>query len=337
MNQAEGGERIIEIALERLRFFTDHPFQVKNDLDMEELRQSIKKLGILTPLLVRPNMEGCYEIISGHRRYMAAKSLGYEKLPAVIRVLSNDDAIITMVDTNLRRERILPSEKAMAYRMKYDAIKRKSGRKKRGQIDPQMLGKRSVEVLSETTQDSAKQIQRYLKLTDLIPELLNKLDTGELSLNPAVALSYLPKTEQEELVQALEYTQSLPSLSQAQRMKKLSMDTGITFDQMVEILSEIKQSPMQRVCFKNDQLYRFFPRTYSAEKMQTEIVKILTLWAENNLSVYAQGVYFMDFRTNNMWGHTWYDTLDKVNRDGNNISFAYIVFAQHIQLEIASQ
>ena len=189
-------ERIIEIETERLRTFQNHPFKVADDQQMTQLIESIKHYGILTPLIIRPLPEGVYEIISGHRRKYAAQQLGYRKVPVVIRVLKDEDAVISMVDSNLQRENISPSEKAFALKMKYDAMKRKSGRRKKGQIDYQMKGKKAVQIIGDESGDSPKQVQRYLKITELIPELLQYLDDQKLSFNPAFELAFLKEEEQ---------------------------------------------------------------------------------------------------------------------------------------------
>jgi len=205
-------ERIIEIETERLRTFQNHPFKVADDQQMTQLIESIKHYGILTPLIIRPLPEGVYEIISGHRRKYAAQQLGYRKVPVVIRVLKDEDAVISMVDSNLQRENISPSEKAFALKMKYDAMKRKSGRRKKGQIDYQMKGKKTVQIIGDESGDSPKQVQRYLKITELIPELLQYLDDQKLSFNPAFELAFLKEEEQRMVFSAMEYTQSMPFL-----------------------------------------------------------------------------------------------------------------------------
>ena len=197
-------ERIIEIEIERLRDFRNHPFQIKEDQEMKDLMDSIRLYGILTPLIVRPLPDGVYEIVSGHRRKYAAERLGYRKVPVIIRVLTDDDAIIGMVDSNLHREHVLPSEKAFAIKMKYEAIKRNTGRKKKGgQEDARPKGVRSIHILSEQTGDSAKQIQRYLKLTELMPELLEMLDNGKISFNPAYEIAFLPVNQQQKVLEAI--------------------------------------------------------------------------------------------------------------------------------------
>lgn len=273
-------EKIVEIELERLRTFQNHPFKVQADSQMIELQDSIKKYGILNPLIVRPRPDAMYEIISGHRRRFAAEQLGYRKVPVIIRVLQDDEAVISMVDSNLQRERISPSEKAFAYKMKYDVIKRKTGRRKCGQIDHHS-GKKSIEIIGAESGESPKQVQRYIKMTDLIPELLEKVDDGTMGFTPAVQISYLKKKDQEKMLEAMDYSQCTPSLSQAQRMKRMSVEGNLTLEAMQEILSEIKQKEIDRVIFKNEQLYRFFPSSYTAEQMRREILEILKLWMSN--------------------------------------------------------
>ena len=242
---------------------------------------SIRLYGILTPLIVRPLPDGVYEIVSGHRRKYAAKKLGYRKVPVIIRVLTDDEAIIGMVDSNLHREHVLPSEKAFAIKMKYEAIKRNNGRKKKsGQEDARPKGVRSIHILSKQTGDSAKQIQRYLKLTELMPELLEMLDKGRISFNPAYEIAFLPVNQQQKVIEAMHAVQSAPSLSQAQRIRELGQEGTLTVAKAREILAEIKKGEINRVTFKNEQLYQFFPRNYPAKKMKQDILDILKLWDE---------------------------------------------------------
>ena len=275
-------EKIISIEIERLKDFKDHPFRVRSDRDMQKLLASIKQYGILSPLIVRPIPEGVYEIISGHRRKYAAQQLGYRKVPVIIRAMKDDEAVISMIDANLQREQIRPSEKAFAYKMKYDAIKRRSGRRKKDAIDYHFKGKRSVNIISEEMGDSPKQVQRYLKLTELIPEMLEMLDDEMISFSPAFEIAFLKDKEQKDLIEAMNYTQAMPSLSQAQRIKKLSQEETLTKEKMQDILSETKKGIIDRVTFKNEQLYRFFPRNYSATQMKREILEILKLWISQN-------------------------------------------------------
>lgn len=274
-------EKVVEIEMERLRAFPNHPFKVIGDSQMIELQDSIKKYGVLNPLIVRPKIEGYYEIISGHRRKYAAEKLGYKKIPVIIRMLQDDEAVVIMVDSNLQREQITPSEKAYAYKMKYDAIKKKTGRKNCSQVDHN-TGKRSIDVIGELCGDSAKQVQRYIKITELIPALLDKVDDGTMGFTPAVQLSYLKKKEQQEIMNAIDSTQCTPSLSQAIRMKKLSESGWLTEAEIEGILGEVKQKETDRVIFKNEQLYRFFPSTYTSEQMRREILEILKSWRNSN-------------------------------------------------------
>lgn len=270
-------EKIVEIELERLRSFEKHPFKVTEDGQMMELQESIQKYGILNPLIVRPRPEGVYEIISGHRRKFAAEKIGYRKVPVIIRMLNDDEAVISMVDSNLQREMLRPSEKAFAYKMKYEVIKRKAGRRKCGQVD-QLFGKKSIEVIGEDCGDSPKQVQRYIRITELIPELLERVDDGSMGFTPAVQISYLKKEEQREMLEAMEFAQCSSSLSQAIRLKKLSGEEKLTEQMMETVLSEVKQKEIDRVVFKNEQLHRFFPMDYTSEQMRREILEILKLW-----------------------------------------------------------
>ncbi|MBP3678420.1 MAG: ParB/RepB/Spo0J family partition protein [Agathobacter sp.] len=278
-------EKIIQIEIERLTTFKDHPFKVQEDEDMKMLMESIEKYGILNPLIVRPLKEGVYEIVSGHRRRYAAEKLGYRKVPVIIRVMRDEESVIAMVDANLQRERISFSEKAFAYKMKNDAMKRVRGRKKRGQIDDNLLGKRTIEIIAEESGESYKQIQRYIKVTALHPKLLEMLDKGEISFNPAVEISNLKMKEQENFIEAMDYAQSVPSLSQAQRIKALSKSGKLTLEKMQDILSEIKKGEITRVTFTNEQLHRYFPDNYTPQMMKREIIAILKIWMEERWTV----------------------------------------------------
>lgn len=278
-------EKIIQIEIERLTTFKDHPFKVQEDEEMKILIESIEKYGILNPLIVRPLKEGVYEIVSGHRRRYAAEKLGYRKVPVIIRVMRDEEAVIAMVDANLQRESISFSEKAFAYKMKNDAMKRVRGRKKSGQIDDNLLGKRTIEIIAEESGESYKQIQRYIKITALHPKLLEMLDKGEISFNPAVEISYLKMKEQENFLKAMDYAQSVPSLSQAQRIKALSKSGKLTLEEMQDILSEIKKGEITRVTFTNEQLHRYFPDNYTPQMMKREIIAILKIWMEERWTV----------------------------------------------------
>lgn len=275
VNEIEPDERVVEIAIERLREFRDHPFKVKADQQMLQLMESISQYGILSPLIVRPIPDGVYEIISGHRRKYAAQQLGYRKLPVIIRVLKDEDAVISMVDSNLQRELIRPSEKAFAYKMKYEAIRKKGRRAECGQTDHIFPRGRTIEIMGEESGESPKQMQRYLKITELTPELLEMLDDKVIAFNPAYEAAFLKEEEQRMLIQAMDYAQSSPSISQMQRMKTLSRQGKLTQDTMQSILSEVKKGEISRVIFKNEQLYQYFPKDYSSERMKREILEML--------------------------------------------------------------
>ena len=273
----ENEERIIEIEIERLRPFKEHPFQVKDDKEMFLLQESIEKYGILNPLIVRPVPDGYYEIISGHRRKHAAEKLGYRKVPVIIRVLSEDDSILSMVDSNLHRERISYSEKAFAYKLKNDVLKRKSGRKK-SQVDHKTPRKRAIEIISEDCGDSPKQVQRYISLTKLIPEMLQKLDDEIISFCPAVEIAALSEKEQRELLVAMEYAQAIPSLSQAQRIRQLSKEKQLSLEKMEEIMCEVKKGEITRVAFHKraaTQVFSKFLYTGNDETGNTGTVEIM--------------------------------------------------------------
>ena len=225
--------------------------------------------------------DGVYEIIAGHRRRHAAELLGYRKVPVIIRLMNEYEAILNMVDSKLHREKISFSEKAFAYKMKNDVLKRKSGRKK-GQIDHETKKKRTVEIISEECGDSPKQVQRYISLTKLIPEFLQKLDDELISFNPAVEISALKEEEQNQLLEAMDYAQAVPSLSQAQRIKKLSKENQLTLEKMQEIMSEIKKGEITRVAFTNEQLHKYFPSRYTPAMMKREIIALLKIWQNEN-------------------------------------------------------
>ena len=227
-------------------------------------------------LIVRPVPDGYYEIISGHRRKHAAEKLGYRKVPVIIRVLSEDDSILSMVDSNLHRERISYSEKAFAYKLKNDVLKRKSGRKK-SQVDHKTPRKRAIEIISEDCGDSPKQVQRYISLTKLIPEMLQKLDDEIISFCPAVEIAALSEKEQRELLVAMEYAQAIPSLSQAQRIRQLSKEKQLSLEKMEEIMCEVKKGEITRVAFTNEQLHKYFPNSYTPAMMKREILALLKM------------------------------------------------------------
>lgn len=278
--QRDRDEKVVEIEIERLHDFKNHPFKVQADSQMKELQDSISKYGILNPLIVRPRPEGFYEVISGHRRKYAAMELKYTKVPVIIRYMLDEEAIISMVDSNLQRERILPSEKAAAYKMKYEVLRRKAGRRKCSQVD-YTTGKKSIEIIGEETGDSPKQIQRYLKLNDLIPELLDKVDDETMGFTIGVELAYLSKANQEIVLEAMENTLATPNLSQAIRIKKMQEEEKISVHSVEAIITEVKQKEINRVVFKNEQLYRYFPSYYTAEQMRREILTLLKINMES--------------------------------------------------------
>lgn len=270
-------EKVVEIGLERLRPFKNHPFKVKEDEAMAQLMESIERYGIMNPLIVMPTREGVYQIVSGHRRKYCAEKLGNTQVPVIIRYMKEDDSIISMVDSNLHRDKILFSEKAFAYYMKNEAMKRKTGKRRRtqeGQLES-IKGTKTIQLIGKETGESPRQVLRYIRLTLLVPELLDMLDEGKISFNPAVELSFLSEVEQKWVLNGMDYAQAAPSVSQAKRIKALSQEKMLTQQKINEILSEIKKSDMSRVIFKNSQMYKYFPRYYSAEQMKEEIIALL--------------------------------------------------------------
>lgn len=270
-------EKVVEIGLERLRPFKNHPFKVKEDEAMAQLMESIERYGIMNPLIVMPTREGVYQIVSGHRRKYCAEKLGYTQVPVIIRYMKEEDSIISMVDSNLHRDKILFSEKAFAYYMKNEAMKRKTGKRRRtqeGQLES-IKGTKTIQLIGKETGESPRQVLRYIRLTLLVPKLLDMLDEGKISFNPAVELSFLSEVEQKWVLNGMDYAQAAPSVSQAKRIKALSQEKMLTQQKINEILSEIKKSDMSRVIFKNSQMYKYFPRYYSAEQMKEEIIALL--------------------------------------------------------------
>lgn len=276
-------EQIQEIATDKIIPFSNSPFKVKDDQEMMELVDSIKRNGIITPIIIRRVCNDQYEVISGHRRLYAMSALGEKMVPAIVRDMADEEAQIALVDSNLlQREHILFSEKAAAYKMRYDAMKRKAGRKNGGQVDHQK-GKKTIEILAEEMAESSKQVQRYIKLTELIPQLMKQLDDGILSFTPAEQLAYLDPSDQKKVIEAMEFCCVSPSLSQAIRLKKLGSVGKLSFEKANQILGEIKKGDVERVEFKRETLLQFFPTTYSAERMKQEIIKILKKNKEHEL------------------------------------------------------
>lgn len=270
-------ERVQKIPIRELVPFKDHPFKVVDDEAMLRTTESIAQYGVLTPLIARPLENGGYEIISGHRRAHAAELAGLTEVPVLVRQMDDDAATVLMVDSNLQRENILPSERAFAYKMKLEAMKHQGSR---SDLTSCQIGTklRSDQLVAENTGDSARTIQRYIRLTNLIPELLALVDQKQISFNPAVELSYLAPEEQEIFLAAMEEVQAAPSLSQAQRLKKLAQEGNFTMEAAREIMSEVKKGDLERVTFRNEQLRKYFPRSYTTQQMQDTILKLLDQW-----------------------------------------------------------
>lgn len=271
-------ERVQNISISELVPFKDHPFKVVDDEAMLRTTESIAQYGVLTPLIARPLEDGGYEIISGHRRAHAAEMAGLTEVPVLVRDMDDDAATVLMVDSNLQRESILPSERAFAYKMKMEAMKRQVGRPSKENVSQVGTQKRTDQIMAEELGESRNQIQRYIRLTNLIPELLDMVDQKQISFNPAVELSYLAPEEQEIFMQAMDEVQAAPSLSQAQRLKKLAQEGDFTMDSAREIMNEVKKGDLERVTFRNEQLRKYFPRSYTAQQMQDTIIKLLDQW-----------------------------------------------------------
>lgn len=271
-------ERVQNISISQLVPFKDHPFKVVDDEAMLRTTESIAQYGVLTPLIARPLEGGGYEIISGHRRAHAAELAGLTEVPVLVRQMDDDAATVLMVDSNLQRENILPSERAFAYKMKMNAMKRQAGRPSKENVSQVGTQKRTDQIMAEELGESRNQIQRYIRLTNLIPELLELVDQKQISFNPAVELSYLAPEEQEIFLTAMEEVQAAPSLSQAQRLKKLAQEGNFTMDAAREIMSEVKKGDLERVTFRNEQLRKYFPRSYTTQQMQDTILKLLDQW-----------------------------------------------------------
>jgi ParB family chromosome partitioning protein len=272
--------RVQKIPIAKLVPFRDHPFKVVEDESMLRTTESISMFGVLTPLIARPAEDGKYEIISGHRRAHAAEAVGLAEVPVIVRDMDDDVARILVVDSNLQRENILPSERAFAYKMKADAMKHQGERTDLQQertLD-QVGPKWTSQEIGRATNDSMSQVKRFIRLTNLIPELLEMLDQKRISFNPAVELSYLKPEEQKNLIEAMDFTQAAPSLSQAMRLKKLSQEGGCPLDDMCEILGEVKKGDLERVAFKTEQIRKFFPKSYTPRQMSDVILKLLDQW-----------------------------------------------------------
>ena len=277
--QEEQREQVQQIPIDELHPFTNHPFKVLDDEAMTRTAESIAQYGVLAPLIARPRPDGNgYEIISGHRRQYAAKLAGLDTLPVIVRQMSDDAAVILMVDSNLQREHILPSERALAYKMKLDAMRRTSGRPSKENVSQIGTQKRSDQIMAEELGESRNQIQRFIRLTNLIPELLDMVDEKKIAFNPAVELSYLDKSQQREFLEAMDGTQNAPSVSQAQQLKKMAQCGEFTYEKAFDILGQEKKSEQDTVTIKNDILRKYFPRSYTPRQMEEKIIQLLDAW-----------------------------------------------------------
>ena len=270
-------EKIQEIPLSELHPFRNHPFKVKDDEAMMETADSIKQYGVLVPAIARPDPEGGYELVAGHRRHRASELAEKETMPVIVRDLDDDAATIIMVDSNLQRESLLPSERAFAYKMKLEAMKHQG---ERVDLTSSQVGTklRADEILAQQAGSSRNQVQRYIRLTELIPELMDMVDEKKIALNPAYELSFLKKEEQVDLLDAMDSEQATPSFSQAQRLKKYSQEGHLTLDMMRVIMGEEKKSDLDRVTFTSDTLRKYFPKSYTPQRMQETIIKLLEAW-----------------------------------------------------------
>ena len=271
-------EKVVEIPLSELHPFKGHPFKVKDDEAMMETADSIKQYGVLVPAIARPDPEGGYELVAGHRRHRASELAEKETMPVIVRDLDDDAATIIMVDSNLQRESLLPSERAFAYKMKLEAVKHQGART---DLTSRQVGEKSqtsIQKVADQAGESQRQVQRYIRLTELIPELMDMVDEKKIALNPAYELSFLKKEEQVDLFDAMDSEQATPSLSQAQRLKKYSQEGHLTLDMMRVIMGEEKKSDLDRVTFTSDTLRKYFPKSYTPQRMQETIIKLLEAW-----------------------------------------------------------
>ena len=276
--QEEQQEQVQQIPIDELHPFTNHPFKVLDDEAMTRTVESIAQYGVLAPLIARPRPEGGYEIISGHRRQYAAKLAGLETLPVIVRQMSDDAAVILMVDSNLQREHILPSERALAYKMKLDAMRRTSGRPSK-ENPRQLVGNfETADVVGKESGESGRQVQRFIRLTNLVPELLDMVDEKKIAFNPAVELSYLDESQQRDFLEAMEDTQNAPSLSQAQQLKKMAQQGEFSYEKAFDVMGQEKKSEKDTVTIKNETLRKYFPRSYTPKQMEEKIIQLLDAW-----------------------------------------------------------
>lgn len=273
-------ERVQEIPLDQIKPFRNHPFKVRDDQRMLDTVDSIREYGVLVPAIARPDPEGGYELISGHRRKRGCEMAGLQTMPVIIRNLDDDAAVLVMVDSNIQREELLPSERAFAYKMKLEALKHQGARTDRTSGQVVQKSKLSVEIVAEQAGENYKQVQRYIRLTELISELLDMVDERKLAFNPAVEVSYLKRDEQRMLLEAMDAEQTTPSLSQAQRLKKFSQEGRLTEEAMSAIMSEEKKSEMDKVTLRSDTLHKYFPKSYTPKQMEQTIIRLLDVWKQ---------------------------------------------------------
>ena len=278
--QEQQREQVQQIPIGELFPFKNHPFKVLDDESMQRTVESVEQYGVLSPLIARPRPEGGYEIISGHRRQHAAQLAGLETLPVIVRNMDDDAAVLLMVDSNLQRECILPSERAFAYKMKLEALKNQGARSDLtcGQIGHKLNGAKARDIVADESGDNARNVQRFIRLTNLVPELLDMVDEKKIAFNPAVELSYLDESQQRDFLEAMNDTQNAPSLSQAQRLKKLAQEGHFSYDVAFAVMGEEKKDEMDKVVIKNDTLRKYFPRSYTPKQMEDTIIKLLEQW-----------------------------------------------------------
>ena len=278
--QEQQREQVQQIPIGELFPFKNHPFKVLDDESMQRTVESIEQYGVLSPLIARPRPEGGYEIISGHRRQHAAQLAGLDALPVIVRNMDDDAAVLLMVDSNLQRENILPSERAFAYKMKLEALKNQGARSDLtcGQFGHKLIGAKARDIVADESGDNARNVQRFIRLTNLIPELLDMVDEKKIAFNPAVELSYLDESQQRDFLEAMNDTQNAPSLSQAQRLKKLAQEGHFSYDVAFAVMGEEKKDELDKVVIKNDTLRKYFPRSYTPKQMEDTIIKLLDQW-----------------------------------------------------------
>lgn len=272
------GERVQEIPLSELYPFKNHPFKVRDDAEMDKTVESVKEYGVLTPAIARLREEGGYELISGHRRHRASELAGKETMPVIVRELDDDAATILMVDANLQREVLLPSERAWAYKLKMEALRRTAGRPSKNNSRQVVGNLETADMVGNEAGESGRQVQRFIRLTELIPEILNMVDDKKIAFNPAVELSYLTEDEQRNLLDAMDYAQATPSLSQAQRLKKFSKEGNCSLEAMKAIMSEEKKGDLDKITLKSDVLKKYFPKSYTPQQMEEKIISLLEQW-----------------------------------------------------------